>query len=129
MTVSGGKRIPKDIDNDSDSSWVADLGRSMRTHNYCRVGTLLSKHSPPPDDTFISLDDKAIRTLLSRIQSRIRDRTMNVLCIAYKQGPESWLRNVLLIHDGGDWIDEREKEGRMKRKDGVEGVWMLVRKK
>lgn len=125
VMLTNGKCACEDVDD-----WIAAIGRYMRVNNYFRVDELLSRHCPNGILFSDTLMEKAIWSIASRMRTRIRNRTINVLCVAYRQGPDSWLRQVLMLSEkDSSWLASAEKDSRIKRKDGFDHTWLFIRQK
>lgn len=139
--------------------WITSVASSIRTNNYARFEILTrsrpedaSTPSPEPETQSsvrqldLGLADRAIVTLLDSLRVKARARTWLILRTAYRElwcepgyDTSQWLERTLALrsvrHPGGDaadacaWLEDREKEGDARKKDGTDIGWVLVKPK
>lgn len=98
------------------------------------------------------LPKTALRVLLSRLRAKARDRAWVIFRSAYREMSEEdklrrWLERYLALESVGsaslggieecvlgigkitvdDWMREREKDGHIRRKEGVVGKWVVCK--
>ncbi|PBK97527.1 hypothetical protein ARMGADRAFT_641750 [Armillaria gallica] len=132
-------------------AWIKNLSRSIRTRNYVHF-ELLTRQSALvdivgdrcPDSTSIQhVATLAFYSLVDSLHSRNRSTTWTVLRSAYRElschsGSETraWLTRTLVLHpvaspkavaDLDGWLESESLLGHVRRKDGVDGRWIVCK--
>lgn len=118
----------------AESVWLTKLASRLRQHLVPAVLKLL-RERPKSDH---ALQESAMEGLLSRLETKIRESSWEVLRTSYRQvacqetsPTRAWLSQMLLL-EGRDnsldgWLVDHGKLGHCQRKEEIEGRWLLVR--
>ncbi|KAK0504144.1 hypothetical protein EDD18DRAFT_1132223 [Armillaria luteobubalina] len=132
-------------------AWIKNLSRSIRTRNYVHF-ELLTRQSALvdivggrcPDSISIQhVPTLAFYSLVGRLHSRNRSTTWTVLRSAYRElschsesETRAWLTRTLVLHpaaspkavaDLDGWLESESLLGHVRRKDGVDGRWIVCK--
>lgn len=125
--------------------WLGKLTAVLRSLNYAafeevaatdRLASLL----PPPLKNSAHQTDLALvacQVLVNTLRTKFRSKSWAVLRSAYRELPchtgsstRTWLIHTLGFEQEAaldDWLEKREKDGHVKRKEGVEGRWLMCK--
>jgi hypothetical protein len=119
---------------------------SLNTLLNCLPRCLGSFLTPPPSFSYPNgnLGMEAFQILLTSLRSKTREKTWNIVRSAYRELPchvgspaRNWLMRTLCLHDAGSsddldekldrWMDEKGSTGHVKKKEGIEGQWIVCK--
>lgn len=137
--------LPKDS---TARAWLLSIARALREVNYTQFELISQARSyatfihPPADHVKPHLSTRALETLIAALRAKARERTWAVMRSAYRElwcheGSETtaWLGRCLCLEEGDGrmpvdrWLEVKEKEGQVKKKEGLEGRWTVCRVK
>jgi hypothetical protein len=133
--------------------WITSLAFCLRSMNYARfeeltnLKTLLNCLSTSPPSFSCpngNLGMEAFQILLTSLRSKTREKTWNIIRSTYRELPchvgsptRNWLMRTLCLHDAGSsddldekldrWMDEKGSTGHVKKKEGIEGRWIVCK--
>lgn len=132
-------------------TWIKNLSRSIRTRNYVQFELLTHQSALVdlvgdrcPDPTSIQhVARLAFYFLVDCLHSRNRSTTWTVLRSAYRElschsesETRAWLTRTLVLHpvaspkavaDLDGWLESESLLGHVRRKDGVDGRWIVCK--
>ncbi|KAJ6508365.1 hypothetical protein C8R45DRAFT_967187 [Mycena sanguinolenta] len=140
-------------DGSSARVWITSLAGCIRTHNYTKIDKLTQIAALPTGDTAPSsalpqnreLPRKALYHLVASLRSRTREMAWTILRSSYREfscqvdpqlNTRPWLDRSLGLRsdlpgqfsiglDG--WLEQESALGHVRRKDGVEGRWIVCK--
>ncbi|KAK0487588.1 hypothetical protein IW261DRAFT_1448739 [Armillaria novae-zelandiae] len=133
-------------------AWIKNLSRSIRTRNYVHF-ELLTRQSalvdivgdryPDPVEFIQHIETLAFYSLVDGLRSRNQSTTWTVLRSAYRElscnsesETRAWLTRTLVLHpvtspkavaDLDGWLESESLLGHIRRKDGVDGRWIVCK--
>ncbi|KAH7885414.1 hypothetical protein F5I97DRAFT_1382091 [Phlebopus sp. FC_14] len=129
--------------------WIATLALSLRTLNFIRFEQLsrpaaFEQLLPPVPDAigaFRNLPRDALSSLVSRLRLKARGTAWAVLRNGYRElssseGTRSWLCRQLLFESIAlehpavhfeEWVEEECRHGHLRRKEGIDGRWIVCK--
>ncbi|KAF8645222.1 hypothetical protein AX16_008049 [Volvariella volvacea WC 439] len=144
--------FPRDC---TSRKWIVSLAICLRTKNYCKVEhltkgeTVLSLLHPlermGTEVTFpASLSSHAVRCLVDRLREKARQNAWAIIRSAYRElscndesaDTRTWLtRSLYLDSVASDqsstaldqWLDQHSELGHVRKKEGVEGRWVICK--
>ncbi|KAJ7625257.1 hypothetical protein DFH06DRAFT_1228978 [Mycena polygramma] len=141
-------------DGSAARAWITSLAGCIRARNYAKIDRL-SRCSALPDDAGVSsaaesrqdLPRKALYHLVGSLRNKTREMAWTVLRSAYRElscqvdphlHTREWLERSLVLHsdiprvcsiDLDEWLDLQNGLGHVRRKDGVDGRWIVCKSK
>ncbi|KAJ6504603.1 hypothetical protein C8R47DRAFT_1102894 [Mycena vitilis] len=150
--------VPKPFFQDGSAArtWITSLAGCIRARNYAQNDILL-RRSALPDDAGISssalseskqdLPRKALYHLVESLRHKTREMAWTVMRSAYRElscqvdpllNTRGWLERSLVLRsdiplgcnmDLDEWLDQQSGLGHVRRKDGVDGRWIVCKPK
>ncbi|KAJ7643863.1 hypothetical protein FB45DRAFT_896301 [Roridomyces roridus] len=129
-------------DGDPVRSWVKSVAACIRTRNYARLSHLTQGSVLPIEQSLVSdshkdLPREALYHLVDSLRRKTRDMAWTVIRFAYRElscgGPEpdtrNWLQRSLGLQDVSldGWLEQESGLGHVRRKEEVEGRWILCK--
>ncbi|KAJ7913488.1 hypothetical protein B0H13DRAFT_2004505 [Mycena leptocephala] len=122
--------VPKAFfpDGSAERVWITSVAGCIRARNYAKINKLTQVYSLPVDDTTLSfalresnpeLPCKALYHLVDSLRNKTREMAWTVMRTAY--------RELLVSIDLNEWLDRESGLGHIRRKDGVEGRWIVCK--
>lgn len=132
-------------------AWIKNLSRSIRTRNYVHFESLTRQSALVdivgdrcPDSASIQhVATLAFYSLVDSLHSRNRSMTWTVLRSAYRElschsesETRAWLTRTLVLHpvaspkavaDLDGWLESESLLGHVRRKNGVDGRWIVCK--
>ena len=128
-------------------SWLASLARAIRLGNYYKVealtrptvyAPLLDPRSQKSSGGAAYLDTSSVRTIISSLHDRLRDRSWPILRVAYREmtclpkvtDTSEWLKRSLILDSKTTveaWFKQRSEKGDVKAKEEAEGKWIIIK--
>ena len=134
------------------SNWLISLTGSLRTRNYARFESLSRKESvleiiKESNGTLEENGDLGLRAVLLLVESlrrKVGDSAWDTIRSAYRElscdpaslGTKAWLRRSLcldsvILDDSSSevesWLEQKVPLGHVRRKEGVEGRWIICK--
>ncbi|KAJ7778377.1 hypothetical protein B0H16DRAFT_1503302 [Mycena metata] len=147
--------IPKAFFPDDSGArlWITSLARCIRVRNYVQINKLTELSALPADDDVLptegnrnsDLSRKTLYHLVDMLRSKTREMAWSIMRTAYREfscqmepklDTRGWLEHSLgLLSDipGGysinldDWLDRECTLGHVRRKEGIEGRWIVCK--
>ncbi|KAF7348290.1 Pre-mrna-splicing factor cwc22 [Mycena sanguinolenta] len=147
--------VPKAFFGDGSPArvWITSLAGCIRTHNYAKIDNLTQTAALPTADTAPSsallqnreLPRKALYHLIASLRSRTREMAWTILRSAYRElscqvdpqlNTRPWLDRSLGLRSDlpgqcsiglDEWLERESGLGHVRRKDGVEGRWIVCK--
>ncbi|KAJ7867992.1 hypothetical protein B0H13DRAFT_2064903 [Mycena leptocephala] len=148
--------VPKAFfpDGSAERVWITSVAGCIRARNYAKINKLTQVYSLPVDDTTLSfalresnpeLPCKALYHLVDSLRNKTREMAWTVMRTAYRElscqvdsqlNTRGWLERSLGLVAGilgecsidlNEWLDRESGLGHIRRKDGVEGRWIVCK--
>ena len=126
--------------------WLASLAGAIRLCNYYKVEALtrpkiytplLDSRPQKSREGAIDLDSSSVRTIISSLHDRLRDRSWPILRVAYREmipkvtDTSEWLKRSLILDPSKTtvetWFKQQSKEGNVKAREETEGKWIIIK--
>jgi len=129
-------------------SWLASLSGAIRSCNYYKVEvltrpkvymSLLGSRPQKSNEGGVDLDSSSVRTIISSLHGRIRDRSWPILRVAYREmtclpkvtDTSEWLKRSLILDSSKitveTWFKQQSEKGNVQAKVEVEGKWIIIK--
>ncbi|KAF8214903.1 hypothetical protein K438DRAFT_1901904 [Mycena galopus ATCC 62051] len=132
----------------SARAWIISLAGCIRARNYAKIDKLTKIAALPVGDTAEfnrELPRKALYHLVAFLRTRTREMAWTIMRSAYRElscqldpqlNTRPWLGRSLGLHSDipgecsiglDEWLDRESVLGHVRRKDGVEGRWIVCK--
>ncbi|KAJ6585327.1 hypothetical protein B0H19DRAFT_927507 [Mycena capillaripes] len=129
--------------------WITSLAGCIRARNYAKIDKLTQVSALPVDDieseSGPELPQKALFHLIDSLRNKTREMAWMVMRSAYRElscqvdphlNTREWLERSLGLLSGipgksslglDEWLDRESGLGHLRRKDGIEGRWIVCK--